>query len=189
MRQEILQNSGAGDRIGWAFGAGLERIAMTLYGIPDIRLFWSKDSGFLNQFKVEDHNAPIKYQVNTNRKKCYPYILYGLTNLVSPFVLINNMFQPVSIYPQCSNDLSFWLPEGAKLIPNDFYDIAREIGGDVIEQVALVDVFTNPKTNRTSHCYRITYRHMERNMTKFEVNNIHSKIGRTMERKFNVVIR
>lgn len=36
--------------IGWAFGLGLERIAMILFGIPDIRLFWSKDARFLEQF-------------------------------------------------------------------------------------------------------------------------------------------
>mgnify|MGYP004581101221 CR=1 FL=1 len=63
MRQEILQKSGAGERIGWAFGLGLERLAMCLYDIPNIRLFWSKDTGFLNQFKVEDPNAAIKYKV------------------------------------------------------------------------------------------------------------------------------
>lgn len=63
MRQEILQKLGAGERIGWAFGLGLERLAMCLYDIPNIRLFWSNDTGFLNQFKVEDPNAAIKYKV------------------------------------------------------------------------------------------------------------------------------
>jgi len=37
-------------QIGWAFGVGLERIAMVLFGIPDIRLFWSKDQRFTHQF-------------------------------------------------------------------------------------------------------------------------------------------
>ncbi|XP_012253586.2 probable phenylalanine--tRNA ligase, mitochondrial isoform X2 [Athalia rosae] len=158
MRQEILQRSGAGDRIGWAFGIGLERIAMSLYNIPDIRLFWSTDSGFLHQFQVGDHNTPIVYK-------------------------------PVSIYPQCTNDLSFWIPKGENFSPNDFFDIAREVGGDVIEQILLVDEFTNPKTQQTSHCYRIIYRHMERNLTKFEVNNLHGRIGRTVAERFKVVIR
>lgn len=63
MRQEILKNTGVTDRIGWAFGLGLERLAMCLYDIPDIRLFWSTDSGFLNQFKFDNSHTAVKYQV------------------------------------------------------------------------------------------------------------------------------
>jgi phenylalanyl-tRNA synthetase beta subunit len=48
----ILFFSGVSNKIGWAFGLGLERIAMILYSIPDIRLFWSTDPRFLAQFRV-----------------------------------------------------------------------------------------------------------------------------------------
>lgn len=36
---------------GFAFGLGIERIAMIKYGIPDIRLFYENDVRFLKQFK------------------------------------------------------------------------------------------------------------------------------------------
>jgi phenylalanyl-tRNA synthetase alpha chain len=35
---------------GWAFGFGIERIAMLRYGVNDIRLFYENDLRFLNQF-------------------------------------------------------------------------------------------------------------------------------------------
>ena len=35
---------------GWAFGMGIERIAMLKYGVDDIRLFFENDLRFLNQF-------------------------------------------------------------------------------------------------------------------------------------------
>ena len=36
--------------IGYAFGMGVERIAMLKYGIDDIRLFFENDLRFLRQF-------------------------------------------------------------------------------------------------------------------------------------------
>jgi phenylalanyl-tRNA synthetase alpha chain len=35
---------------GFAFGIGIERVAMLLYGINDIRLFFENDLRFLEQF-------------------------------------------------------------------------------------------------------------------------------------------
>ena len=35
---------------GWAFGVGIERVAMLLHGISDIRLFFESDLRFLKQF-------------------------------------------------------------------------------------------------------------------------------------------
>ena len=35
---------------GYAFGMGLERIAMILYGVDDVRYFYKNDLRFLKQF-------------------------------------------------------------------------------------------------------------------------------------------
>jgi phenylalanyl-tRNA synthetase alpha chain len=35
---------------GFAFGMGIERIAMLKHGIPDLRLFYDNDIRFLEQF-------------------------------------------------------------------------------------------------------------------------------------------
>ena len=48
----VLENVGIDSRkySGFAFGMGVERIAMLRYGIDDIRLFFENDLRFLNQF-------------------------------------------------------------------------------------------------------------------------------------------
>ena len=49
----VLKNAGIdpNEYSGFAFGMGIERIAMLLYQIPDIRMFYENDERFLKQFK------------------------------------------------------------------------------------------------------------------------------------------
>jgi phenylalanyl-tRNA synthetase alpha chain len=135
IRQQILANCALpADTHGWAFGMGLERLAMVMYDIPDIRLFWSEDARFLDQFAS---GRPVK-------------------------------FKPYSKFPPCYKDVTFWIPDGFH--ENDFFVVIREIAGDMVESVRLLDEFTHPKTGRTSRCYRINYRNMDRNLTNAEVD-------------------
>jgi phenylalanyl-tRNA synthetase alpha chain len=162
VKQDLLVRSGVPDRLGWAFGIGLERLAMLLFEIPDIRLFWSKDPRFLTQFKA------------------------GRINKYVPF----------SRYPACYKDVAFWLKSSSSsaggLAPfheNDFMELVREIGGDLIEDVKLVDEFQHPKTKRKSLCYRINYRSLERTLTNEEVNWLHESVRKTVVGKLGVDLR
>ena len=49
---QVFENVGYDPNVwsGWAFGFGIERIAMIRYGINDIRLFYENDLRFLRQF-------------------------------------------------------------------------------------------------------------------------------------------
>jgi phenylalanyl-tRNA synthetase alpha chain len=51
---QVLRNVGYDPEevTGWAFGMGVERIAMLKYGIDDIRLFFENDLRFLQQFQA-----------------------------------------------------------------------------------------------------------------------------------------
>jgi phenylalanyl-tRNA synthetase alpha chain len=50
----VLENVGYDSEryTGFAFGMGIERVAMPLYGVPDIRLFFENDVRFLEQFEA-----------------------------------------------------------------------------------------------------------------------------------------
>ena len=149
----VLENVGKSDRHGWAFGLGLERLAMVLFSIPDIRLFCSDDKRFKKQFS--------EGEITT--------------------------FKPYSKYPPCLKVISYWLPDDFE--PNDFFEVAREVCGELVENIALVDEFTNPKKGKTSHCYRITYRSMDRSLTDEEVNAMQEKLRARSEEVCGVELR
>ena len=45
-----------------------------------------------------------------------------------------------------------------------------------VERVENIDTFTNPKTGKTSNCYRITYRSMDRSLTDVEINALQDSL-------------
>mgnify|MGYP004581101199 CR=1 FL=1 len=81
------------------------------------------------------------------------------------------------------------MPKNKSYSSNDFYDLVRDIGEDRVEQVLLKDEYTHPETKKISHCYTIVYRHMERTLSKREVNNIHNQIAKLANEKLHVIIR
>jgi phenylalanyl-tRNA synthetase alpha chain len=172
-KQELHISAGSPSQIGWAFGIGLERIAMLLFQIPDIRLFWSRDERFLSQFRgVEDDLARLK------------------------------PFGPFSKHPACYKDVSFWLRGtsaaggndrrgvgAADWHANDLMEVVRDVAGDCVEDIRLVDEFTHPKTGRRSMCYRINYRSLEKTLTNAETNEMHERVVGALVERLGVEIR
>ncbi|CAB9500602.1 Phenylalanine--tRNA ligase alpha subunit [Seminavis robusta] len=155
---DIIQNAGMdpSQTSGWAFGLGLERLAMVLFAIPDIRLFWSTDQRFHKQFQAGTINT----------------------------------FQPYSKYPPCLKDMSFWLaPDANAFCENDLSEVVREVAGDLVEQLTLIDSFVHPKTQRTSHCYRITYRSMDRSLTNQEIDALQEQVRTLTQDRLGVELR
>jgi phenylalanyl-tRNA synthetase alpha chain len=75
IHRDVLKNAGRGNEVGWAFGLGLERLAMVLFGIPDIRLFWSSDARFLKQFENASAHS-TKFEAFSKYPVCYKDISF-----------------------------------------------------------------------------------------------------------------
>lgn len=153
-RKETLLNFGVSKYNGWAFGFGLERLAMASMDLPDIRLLWSADPRVKSQLKL------------------------------------GQKFQEVSKYPPIARDISFVVDKN--FIPNDYFDLIRDLGGDLAEEVKLIDKYEDAEKfgkDRLSYTYRTVYRSMERTLTSEEVDKIQDKIYKETMKQFNAQLR
>lgn len=175
VKQELLIDAGRADSIGWAFGIGLERVAMLLFSIPDIRLFWSQDPRFLSQFSSIDSIRPFvsfsKYPA------CYKDVAFWL---------------PGSNRDSSGSSSSSSAGGGiTKTIvhENDVMEIVREVAGSLVEDVKLMDEFSHPASGRKSLCYRVNYRSLERTLRNEEVNALHEGVRSQLVDQLGVELR
>jgi phenylalanyl-tRNA synthetase alpha chain len=107
MTDAIIKNLGLdpNEWSNWAFGFGLERLAIISMDLPDIRLLWSNDERVVKQLKL------------------------------------GKKFIEVSKYPPIVRDISFVVPN--TFVPNDYFDLVREIASDLVEEIKLLDKYEN----------------------------------------------
>lgn len=152
----VLKNFGVdpNEYNGWAFGPGLERLAMASMSLSDIRLFWSQDERIKRQLKL------------------------------------GNRYKEVSKFPPITRDISFVVDK--EFIPNDYFDLIRDLGGDLVEEMKLLDKYSDPEKfgpDKLSYTYRIVYRSNDRTLLSDEVDKIQEKIYNQTAKQFNAELR
>ncbi len=152
----VLKNLGVDPDVynGWAFGFGLERLAILSMELPDIRLLWSDDERVKKQLQL------------------------------------GNKFKEVSKYPPIVRDISFVVSND--FVPNNYFDLIRDLGGNLVEEVQLLDKYENPEkfgTNKISYTYHIIYRSTDRTLTNEEVDALNDKIYAQTASQFAAELR
>ncbi len=156
VRGSVLDKLGIDSDIynGWAFGFGLERLAIISMELPDIRLLWSTDERVKRQLKL------------------------------------GTKYKEVSKYPPIIRDISFVVP--TNFVPNNYFDLIRDIGGDLVEEVKLLDKYENAEkfgADKISYTYRIIYRSNERTLTTEEIDPLQKKIYDETAKQFKAEVR
>lgn len=139
---------------GWAFGFGLERLAIISMELPDIRLLWSTDER-------------VKKQLH-----------------------LGNIYKEVSKYPPITRDISFIVSND--FVPNDYFDLIRDLGGDLVEEVQLADKYENAEKfglDKVSYTYHIIYRSINKTLKSDEIDAIQDKIYKQTEAQFKAELR
>lgn len=155
------------NHVAWAFGMGLDRLAMVLFGVPDIRLFWSSDIRFLSQFS--DNNLCSKFVPFSKYPMCYKDATFWLPKATAQATAEVIATATAAEHLEAAVALTGWRD-------NDFSAIVREIAGDIVEQIQCVDTYQNSNSHRVSKCFRITYRDNSRSLTNEEVDALQNKV-------------
>jgi phenylalanyl-tRNA synthetase alpha chain len=174
-QQQILDDTGHGHngKKAWAFGLGLERLAMHFFDIPDIRMFWSTDEKFLSQFS------------DGKIRKFQPY------STLDPVQHDISMWIKDEDIEKNEEDLakSTWKRQ------NDFYDFIRSNDAfNMIELIECFDTFYHPKKNMLSHAYHIKYSPPDTKinnpaeMSKI-CNELHQSFYPIIDKELNVIHR
>lgn len=153
-REIVLKNLGVEGYNGWAFGFGLERLAIISMELPDIRLLRSED-------------PRVKKQL-----------------------ILGNPFKEVSKFPPVTRDISFVVKSDFE--PNAYFDLIRDIGGDLVEEVQLLDKYEDEKkfgAGRVSYTYRVVYRASDRTLTSEEVDTLQKKLYDDTAKQFSAELR
>lgn len=156
VRNVVLKNLGVDpeEYNGWAFGFGLERLAITSMDLPDIRLLWSQDERVKKQLKL------------------------------------GNKYVEVSKFPPIVRDISFVVNKS--FVPNNYFDLIRDFGGNLVEEVRLLDKYSNLEKfgpDKLSYTYRIVYRSNDRTLLSSEADAIQEKIYSETARQFKAELR
>ncbi|MFY9493409.1 MAG: hypothetical protein WAP55_02960 [Minisyncoccia bacterium] len=156
VKGSVLEKMGVDSKMynGWAFGFGLERLAIVSMDLPDIRLLWS-------------NNERVKRQLKLGQK-----------------------FVEVSKFPAITRDISFVVDKS--FVPNNYFDLIRDLGGDLVEEVKLLDKYEDAKkfgADKLSYTYRIIYRSNERTLTTAEIDPIQAKIYTETAGQFGAELR
>jgi len=156
VRGTVLKNLGVDSDAynGWAFGFGLERLAIVSMELPDIRLLWSMDERVKKQ------------------------------------LVLGNVYKEVSKFPPITRDISFIVSKD--FVPNNYYDLIRDVGGGLVEEMKLLDTYTDAEkfgSEKISYTFRIIYRSNERTLISSEVDAIQDKIYQATAEQFKAELR
>ena len=117
-------------------------------------------------------------------------LLWSEDERVKRQLKLGNKYKEVSKFPPALINISFVVRDD--FVPNDYFDLIRDIGGETVEEVKLLDKYENAEkfgAGKLSYTFRITYRSLNKTLTSAEVNKLHAKLEEVTEGQYSAEIR
>jgi hypothetical protein len=142
----------------------LDELVTAKYKIPDVRILWSKDSRFYEQFISRADDGPFVF---------------------SPFSLFPSEF---------IHDVSFWIPGHLcqQEIEHQLFYLIRKVAGLNVTSARCIDTYKpddDGNTNMTSYCYRVVYSSVDKGLGHQAVLLLQKKLRDSIETKLKWTLR
>ncbi|NWH80306.1 FDXA1 protein, partial [Piaya cayana] len=100
------------------------------------------------------------------------------------------LFRSFSLYPPSyEHDVSFWVPDGEQFDEVTFHTIAREVSGETVVSIQLIDSFQHPELGRKSLCYRLTFQSCEKALSRQKVAEMQLLFRKEINQRLRVTLR
>lgn len=153
---------------GWAFGFWIERLAMAMKQVPDIRIFWSEDERVRKQW---GNITPYKEVSN------FPPVYKDISFITWKETFVRDI----------KEEKESWFLELTKETEADLFALSaiiRDVAWDLVEEVKIIDMYENSTKfweGNKSVTFRIVFRSIERTLTDDEINMLYFKIREKLE--------
>uniref|UniRef100_A0A8D0ER05 phenylalanine--tRNA ligase n=1 Tax=Strix occidentalis caurina TaxID=311401 RepID=A0A8D0ER05_STROC len=100
------------------------------------------------------------------------------------------LFKSFSLYPPSYvHDVSFWVPDGEQFDEVAFHTIARQVSGEMVISLQLIDSFQQSETRRKSLCYRLTFQSCDKALSRQEVAEMQLLFRKEINQRLRVTLR
>lgn len=100
------------------------------------------------------------------------------------------LFKNFSLYPPSYvHDVSFWVPDGEQFDEIAFHTIARQVSGEMVISIQLIDSFQHPETGRKSLCYRLTFQSCDKALSHQEAAEMQLLFRKEIKQRLYVTLR
>ncbi|XP_030361222.1 ferredoxin-fold anticodon-binding domain-containing protein 1 [Strigops habroptila] len=100
------------------------------------------------------------------------------------------LFKSFSLYPPSYvHDVSFWVPDGEQFDEVAFHTIARQVSGETVISIQLIDSFQQSETGRKSFCYRLTFQSCDKALSRQVVAEMQLLFRKEINQHLRVTLR
>lgn len=175
----------------------LNRLICLLCSAVDKRLLWSTDAKVVQ--KLDSLSCFLCTAVQSNypdtelsqtAEDCVSFQTADYQSVGTGSCKLQDLMKPVSLYPmKFVHDMSFWENETELFDDLAYCDVIRNVAGDTVISLELLDTYVDSVTGRRSRCYRLTFQSADDALSYDTSWKLQSLIRLEVQKQLKITLR